>query len=53
MNCVYCDMPYTSNVGCCDKAAISIALVALRYHTECNHSEVKDAITQLCNRLSS
>lgn len=51
MNCAFCGKPYASNIGCCDKAAMSIALIALKYHTECEHDEVRDAINQLQNRL--
>lgn len=51
MLCVFCNQPYTDAVGCCDKAAMSIALTALQYHADCDHQEPKDAMAQLRKRL--
>ena len=51
MLCVYCNNNYVDNIGCCDTAAMSIALTALQYHVECDHEEVSDAINQLRGRL--
>lgn len=51
MLCVFCNQPYDAAVGCCDKAAMSIALTALQYHVTCDHQEAKDAMAQLRNRL--
>lgn len=51
MKCVFCNEIYNENIGCCDKAAMSIALTALRYHVECDHEEVHQAIAQLQNQL--
>ena len=47
MDCVYCGEPYDATVGCCNEAAISIALVALNYHADCECEEVKNAKAQL------
>lgn len=53
MLCVFCNQPYTDAEGCCDKAAMSIALTALQYHADCDHQEPKDAMTQLRKRLDA
>jgi hypothetical protein len=51
MKCAFCNLPYSPSVGCCDMAAISLALVTLQYHADCSCQEVKDAMTQLEKRL--
>lgn len=53
MKCVFCNQSYSPSFGCCDKAAISLALVALQYHTDCECQEVKDAKAQLIARLQA
>ena len=49
-NCVFCGKPYSPKVWCCDKAALSAALTAIKYHVDCDHEEVRDVIAQLEDR---
>ena len=52
MKCAYCTEPYNPEIGCCNEAAMNLALIALDYHTECNHTEVVHAKIQLKRALN-